>query len=205
MVKGDKMERSLIEQVKRAAPTMGEFLDIPTGKYVNPNLPTLDELINGISPERLHQVMTYDAVRRPMSGRNTYLLNLLETEIKKTKGGTVERFRLAANLFVALGLQVKWDGTLNPPEVSWFDTEGWSNGLDISGMIHDKLYKDPEPVKDDADRLGEHFYTQLANLKANAKHRVDLTIDSISTEEETVMPAASNNLVIQRDKNTDSL
>lgn len=180
MVKGVEMEKKLFDQIKRSTPKMGEIFDIPTGKYITSNLPTGEEMTNGLSIERLNQVLGSQAVRRPMSGRGTHLINLLEQEIKKTKGGTVERFRLAANLFVALGLHVKWDGTTKAPEVSWFDTEGWSSGLDISGMIHDKLYKDPEPVKDDADRLGEHFYTQLANLKANQKNVVDLTIDSYS-------------------------
>jgi hypothetical protein len=172
-VEGFMEAKKLLAQVSRPVLNVGAMFDIPTGKIEVGDLPSTEEMLNG------GKVLGYMLSHRPLSGRSTYLMNLLEKGIAETKGGTPERFRYACNLFGLLGFAVKWAGTLEVPEVTWMDTEGWSEGWDVAAFIRKKLYEDVVPDKPDHELLGEHFYAQVQNLQANQKHRVCL-IDSVS-------------------------
>lgn len=169
------MEAKKLEvQVSRPVMNVAAMLDIPTGKFEVGNIPTSEELLNGTG-KMVGLMNSY----RPMSGRSTYLYSLLMKGIAETKGGTPERFRYACNMFVQMGFIVKWDGSLEVPNVTWIDTEGWSKDWDVAAFINKLLFEDPEPVKADHEVLGEHYHTQIQNLQANQKHRVCL-IDSVS-------------------------
>lgn len=170
--------KKLVPQFDRNSPNVGALFDIPTGKFAVPAILSEDDLLNG-SGKIIGALAAHQAYHPQTSGKSMYLFNLLEKGIQETKGGSVERFRYACNLFKLMGFIVKWDGSENVPEVTWFDTEGFSADWDINGFIKSKLYDDFTPPADDV-KLGEHFYAQVANLRANQKNVVDITLDSYS-------------------------
>lgn len=170
--------KKLVPQFDRNDVNMGTLFDIPTGKLTVPAALTEDDMLNG-SGKIIGALAAHQAYHPQSNSKNMYLLHLLEKGIEETKGGTVERFRYACNLFTLMGFIVKWDGTTNAPQVTWYDTEGFSVDWDINGYIKSKLYDDFTPPADDV-KLGEHFHAQVANLKANQKNVVDITIDSYS-------------------------
>lgn len=95
--------------------------------------------------------------------------------LKKTTPGTVERFKLAVKLFNIMGFHVKWDGSTKEPEVSWFDTEGWSHGFGTVELIRELLHKD---YIDDGTR-GTQAKVLHDVLKSTTKETM-LVIDSYS-------------------------
>lgn len=172
--------KKLVPQFNRTSPNMAALFDILSGKFSVPVALTEEGMLNGAG-KIIGALASHQAYHPQSNGKSMYLYNLLEKGIQETKGGTLERYRYACNLFTLMGFIVKWDGTTNVPQVTWFDTEGFSVDWDINGYIKSKLYDDFTPPADDV-KLGEHFYTQVANLKANEKNRVDLTIDSYSVD-----------------------
>lgn len=158
-----------LPQLNRSTLNAGALLDIPSGSYVTEDTPTVTPHVIGLS-----------SPHRPMGGGlSMRAMSLCNDGIAKTQGGTVERFNYACGLFKLMGFHVVWDGTTKQPDVTWYDTEGWSKDFDVTAFIKAKLYDDVE-VKEDHQRLHEHFKTQVANLKGSEKNRVDLTIDSYS-------------------------
>lgn len=173
-VEGFMEVKKTVLQLSRPVLNAGAMFDIPTGKFEVGDIPTADEMLNGTG-----KIVGLMSSYRPLSGRSMYLMNLLEKGIAETKGGTPERFSYACNLFAQMGFVVKWNGSLEVPDVTWIDTEGWSVDWDVAAFIRKKLFEDVVPDKVEHELLGEHFYAQVQNLQANQKHRVCL-IDSVA-------------------------
>jgi len=142
--------------------TAGTF-DVSTG--------TLEPLLNGTPiNEYIHP-----PVINPKSNTSFYTYCALDAMLRKTKGGTVERFTVAVKLLVLMGFIVKWDGTTKEPEVTWFDFEGWSSKVDIPEMIRDILNKEYSTESIDN---GTSFGL-ISAFKTDNKETV-ITLDSFS-------------------------
>lgn len=138
-------------------------LDIPTGKFQV----TLPGQNNG----------TYTPPMSVNSKSNTcfYIYTRLDEAIRKTKGGTVERFKLAIKMFHLMGFHTQWDGTIKEPVVTWYDTEGWSVGIDCNAIIRDLLHKDYHQDTECKELAAEMH----EELKAAHKETL-ITLDSYS-------------------------
>lgn len=148
---------------------VGKVFDIPVGK-IDMHVGTFDMSTGTFSATRSHP-----PVMNPKSNTSFYAYQALDAMLRKTKGGTIERFTVAIKLLTLMGFSVKWDGTATEPEVVWFDIEGWSTGIDIPEMIHDILNKDY--VTESIDH-GTGFGL-ISAFKASDKETV-ITIDSFS-------------------------
>ena len=169
--------KKLVPQFKRGESSVIPLFDLQPGKFVGAEGFTESDMLNGTG-KIIGAVMTAQMNSPRTKIRSVHVLNMLETGISETKGGTIERFNYAVGLFKYMGFMVEWDGTLNHPKVGWIDTEGWSADWDIPAFIKSKLMDDVEEKPVDV-KLHEHFHQQVSNLRDSAKHRIDFTIDSI--------------------------